>query len=422
MTKTTSTVLICLFLVLILFFGIFAFILDGQPVNEYKEYHNAFALIRKSGMFTDTIDTSYSTELNEGVEFKAVQATIRHRLEAIYGYYSVNVSYDVNTKLTTVSMPEVVIKEGESTNLSKLSYVASVGKVEILNTSYSGSGSYSEDSVALNSSHLRNVSTRSYVQNEYTYYICSADLTSEGTEAAKKAGLSDGSQYQYAIDETVNRYPVVYSNGSLQIYCQSKENSKMVAAYIKYGELGAELTYDDATDVIENKTGWIYFAVLGAIIVASMVFFAVRYKLLGLAGILSQLIAVIMFIYAAALIYFNIFNLFAAIGLILAYGFMTFFTVITFERIRSANQEKTFASSAYKGFYTTNKLSLIAHAAFLALGIILWVIPTAVTAPLGNVFVYGAIISFIATFALNRLFVKFVEPFYEATSRTTVKK
>ena len=114
--------------------------------------------------------------------------------------------------------------------------------------------------------------------------------------------------------------------------------------------------------------------------------------------------------------------MFAAIGLTLAYAFMTFFTIFTFEKIRAYNQEKTFSSSAYKGFATTNKISLIAHAALLVLGIILWVIPTAVTAPMGTMLVFGAVLSFIATFGLNRLFVKMIEPFYETTGRANAKK
>ena len=162
---------------------------------------------------------------------------------------------------------------------------------------------------------------------------------------------------------------------------------------------------------------------MGVIVLATFVFFAVRYKTLGLAGMLSQLMAIVLFMYISMLLYMVVyFNLFAAIGLTLAYAFMTFFTIFTFEKIRAYNQEKTFSSSAYKGFATTNKISLIAHAALLVLGIILWVIPTAVTAPMGTMLVFGAVLSFIATFGLNRLFVKMIEPFYETTGRANAKK
>ena len=150
--------------------------------------------------------------------------------------------------------------------------------------------------------------------------------------------------------------------------------------------------------------GWIFSVVMGVIVLASFIFFAVRYKTLGLAGVLSQLIAIVIFMYFAGLVFIPMFNIFAAIGVALAYLFMTFFTVFTFEKIRKYSESKTFNASMYKGFADTLKVNLIAHAAFLVSGIVLWVIPTAVTAPLGCVMVYGAVLSFAATFGLNRLF------------------
>ena len=178
----------------------------------------------------------------------------------------------------------------------------------------------------------------------------------------------------------------------------------------------------DMVDV-NNTLGWLFAVIMGVVVLATFVFFAVRYKTLGIAGILSQLIAVVLFMYSLALIYMSIFNLFAAIGVVLAYAFMTFFTIFTFERIRAKAAEKTFAAAAYQGFKSTNIISLIAHGAFLVLGIILWVIPTAVTAPIGTVLVFGAILSFAATFGLNRLFAQVViEPFYETSGKSVAKK
>ena len=103
--------------------------------------------------------------------------------------------------------------------------------------------------------------------------------------------------------------------------------------------------------------------------------------------------------------------------------FKIFLRDILFNKFnKTKSEEKTFATAAYQGFRSTNIISLIAHASLLVLGIILWVIPTAVTAPMGTIFVYGAVLSFVATFGLNRLFVKFVEPFYETSGKTFAKK
>lgn len=431
MTKTTSIVLLCIITVLVLFFGVFAFLSlpDGLEYGDYGEFYSAYDVIQKSGLFTDTTRSTYQTKLNEGVEFRSVQKTINARLKNIYGYYSV----DITNKdgLTTIVMPKTA-PIGQKVNAQRpsatsiLSSITAVGKVEILSTAYSQSATYDENNVVLTNEHFRRARTQTYAQAAQTFYICEAKLTDEGAKLASKS-LTENSQYECAIDGVLHTSVAVfavYTNGSLQIYGADKLGSKTAASYINNGMLGGELTLDETGDVdVVNKTSWVYAAVMGVIILATFVFFAVRYKTLGIAGILSQLIAVVLFMYISMLLYMLIFfNLFAAIGLALAYAFMTFFTIFTFEKIRAFNQEKTFSASAYKGFSMTNKISLIAHAALLVLGIILWVIPTAVTAPMGTMLVFGAVLSFIATFGLNRLFVKIVEPFNETTGKANAKK
>ncbi len=431
MTRTTSIVLFCIITAIVLFFGVFAFlsIPDGLDYGTYGEFYSAYDVIQKSGLFTDTTRSTYQTKLNEGVEFRSVQKTINARLQSIYGYYSI----DIGNKdgLTTIIMPKTA-PIGHRINAQRpsanaiLSAITAVGKVEILSTAYSQDAKYEEDKVVLSNEHLRKARTQTYAQADQTFYICEVKLTGEGAKLASK-NLTENSQYVCAIDGVVRTSVAVfavYTNGNLQIYGADKLGSKTATSYINNGMLGAELTLDETgdTDVV-NKTSWVYAAVMGVIVLATFVFFAVRYKTLGIAAILSQLMAIVLFMYISMLLYMVVyFNLFAAIGLTLAYAFMTFFTIFTFEKIRAYNQEKTFSSSAYKGFATTNKISLIAHAALLVLGIILWVIPTAVTAPMGTMLVFGAVLSFIATFGLNRLFVKMVEPLNETTGRANAKK
>ena len=91
-----------------------------------------------------------------------------------------------------------------------------------------------------------------------------------------------------------------------------------------------------------------------------------------------------------------------------------YFTIYAFDNI-NGYEGSTFASAKYKGFANSNKRNLIVHGIALVVGIILWVIPTAVTAPLGNALVYLAILSFVGTMGLNRLFASFVEPFIEGS-------
>ena len=62
------------------------------------------------------------------------------------------------------------------------------------------------------------------------------------------------------------------------------------------------------------------------------------------------------------------------------------------------------------------------NGAALLLGVILWLIPTVVTAPLGNVLVYGAVLSFVATMLLNRIFVALVTPLVEDNAYSGARK
>lgn len=335
----------------------------------------------------------------------------------MYGYYSVDITE--KDGIITINLPKTA-KSESATATTILSNISQQGKVELLSSQISNSlPSYSEDNVVLSNEHMRNATTRNYVNGENTYYVCQAKLTKEGKELVKKAKLSEGTTYAYAIDGE-STYMVVYQNEQLQFYSPRQADSKILASFINRGSLGATLSQIE-TNEVENKYGWIFAAVFGVVILATFVVFAVRYKTLGIAAILSQLIVSVAFVYVAAWL-ISTFNLFAAIALCLAYAFMTFFSIFVFEHIRAKATEKTFSTAAYYGFHSANIVSLIAHAALLVLGIILWVIPTAVTAPMGTVFVCGALLSFIATFALNRLFVKFVEPFYETSGKNVAKK
>ena len=198
--------------------------------------------------------------------------------------------------------------------------------------------------------------------------------------------------------------------------------------YISSGALNATLTQEGSTETIENKLGGlIYLVVFGAIVLASFIFFAVRYKSIGLIPIITQALAVFVFMFFGALVHLEIFNVAMGIGVILAYAFMTVFSALAFEKVRKlmVDGNKNYSVARYQAlsFSRDNRkdllISLIAHGALLVLGIILWVIPTLVTAPLGNAFVYGAVLSLIVTFGLNRLFALLIVPFFDVKSNRT---
>ncbi|MCH5157020.1 MAG: hypothetical protein J1G02_03985 [Clostridiales bacterium] len=422
--KILAIVLLSVICVITLFLGVFSFIPDFA-VGEYNIYHSPVGLIQKSNLLTDTVTATYLVELDEDVESFDAQSIINARLRKAYGYYGVKVDYNKDDGLVKVVIPKTN-NEANSSAKNILSKILVNGKVEILSTNYT-SASYSEDSVVLSNEHFKRASVRSYINGETTLYVCRVRLTKDGAKIAADE-LVTSTPYTCAVDGEVNTW-VYYTGSELQItYAfndvdQSKESAKVLASYINTDTLGATLTLDGKLVEKENNTAWVYLLVLGIVVLASLVFFAVRYKVLGIVPMVWQACAVVLFTIFAGLVHIEIFNLAAAIGALLAYCFMTFFTVYVFDKIRSAMAEgKTFTWAKHTAFKDTMIVSLIAHGALLVLGIILWVIPSIVTTPLGCVFVYGAVLSFLVTFCMNRLFAVVGEPSYEKQGKKSPAK
>lgn len=424
MTKPTAIVLLSIITVIVLFLGVFSFIPDF-PVGEYNIYHSPVGLIQRSNLLTDTVTAKYLVELDEDVDSFTAQRIINARLRKAYGYYGINVDYDKDNSVVTVEIPKTN-NEANSSAKNILSRVLANGKVEILSVNYT-SASYSEESVVLTGEHFKRASVRSYINGETTLYVCRVRLTKEGAKIAADE-LTTSTPYTCAIDGEVNTW-VYYSGSELQItYAftdvdQSKESAKVIASYINTDILGATLTLDGKLEETVNNTAWLYLLVVGLIVLATLVFFAVRYKVLGIVPMIWQLCAVVVFTIFAGLVHIEIFNLAAAIGALLVYCFMTFFTVFVFEKIRSAMAEnKSYTWAKHTAFKDTMWISLIAHGALLVLGIILWVIPSIVTTPLGCVLVYGAVLSFLVTFCLNRLFAMVMVPFFENSGKKSTTR
>ena len=416
MTRTTSIVLLSIITVLVLFLGVFSFI-GTFDVGAYEKYYSPSYLIQKSNGLTSSVEAKYLVDL-DGVEFSTAQKIIKARLRSAYGYYGVGISYNETDKTATIKIPSTNNASNASAS-SILSNVVANGSIEILN-----SQTYAESNVVLTQEHFRSARVRSYVSGSHTWYLVEIKLTSEGSNIADSSLVSSTLSYYFSVDGDVESN-ADYSNGRIRLYAHSQEEANIYASYVQYGTLQNVTFTEDEIGDPQGGLGFVFLIILGVIFVASVVFLAIRYNDIGLVAALGQLIAVVIFTIFAGLVYLEMLNIFAAIGIVLVYAFMTFFSVFTLEKIRTyLNDGKTFTSARYKGFLDSWKLNLIAHGALLALGVILWVIPTLVTAPLGNVLVYGAILSFAVTFGLNRLFTHMLSPFHEGrlTERNAKKK
>ncbi|MCM1289286.1 MAG: hypothetical protein NC132_01350 [Corallococcus sp.] len=405
MTKTASIVIMSIICVIALFFGVVSFLPDGLEFGDSSIYHAPINLLQKSGAFGDSVTATYEVKLDEDAKIDDVVSGVRSRLADMYGYYfcDVKVTDDGNIQ---VKIPKIANEEKAQnnglTNDRILSSVTQKGKVEITTSS-----TYSADGVVLTSEHIGKTGSENIVSNGNSHYIVNASLNDEGKKIAsdKLSASSTGWSAYLFVDETLAGYIAYNSTDSeLQIYTQSDAQSKQIIGQINSGALTAELTQTDIEDT--SSIGGLLFGVLFAtLVVGSWIFYAVRYKTVSLAAVLSQLVVIVVFVLFASLVYFNYLNTAAAIGMVLGYCLMSCFTCLVLEKIRKYTlDDKTFASARYRAFAENNKWNAIVHGIVLVLAIILWVIPTGVTAPLGNALVYATVLSFTATMGLNRLF------------------
>ena len=405
MTKTTATVMLIIFIAVLAFVGVFTFV-PGFEYGAYGEFYSPATLIQKGVWFTDSVETTYTVELEDGATIAQVQKTIAQRLGSIYGLYGAKFSANGNTLKVTI--PQIAHNTENLTADGVMEVVSVNGVLEILSDS-----TYAEESVILTVEHFKNATTRKLVSGESEYFVTIVKLTDAGAKAAKAIQASNGT---YAIDGTITLTGGVqlYNANTLYLYNYSMTDAKELAAYINFGGLDAELKFADSVEAQSNG-GLLLFIAIAVVFVALSVFFVVRYNKLGWAAVLSMFFTIVVATIVAGLIHLEILNVFALVGLLVGLALQTYFTVYAFDKI-NANESSTFASAKYKGFASSNKWNLIAHCVALVAGIILWVIPTAVTAPLGNALVYMAILSFVGTMGLNRLFASIVEPFIEGAN------
>lgn len=417
MSKKASAIVLAIVAVIVLaiaFFAVYPVTISyGQ--DGYKQYHSPLSLIQTSSLYTDTVEGTYTLRLDKDVTSDSVVKQIGKRLDNIYGYYACPIS--VNGDTLTLTVPKTANSEKTSAE-TVLGNVTAVGKVEILNTVVSNnnnsSAKYSSSAVVVKDGHFKSVKARTYASGTNTYFIVEITLNDEGTKTA--SALSTGTAYYVALDESLSTYCYKASNSQIQLYAQSQAQSNLFVGYLNSGALGGTLSLDD-TVTHTSIVGLIVACAFAAVVVIGWIVLLAKFKALGIAGIYSQLIVLVVFVIVVGLAGGQVFNTASLVGLLCGYALMFYFTYTQFAAIHGYASEKTFASACHRGYADTNKLNLIVHAVAVVLGAIMWLIPTLVTAPFGNIFLYLAVLSFIATFGLNRLFVKVVAPFIEGASK-----
>jgi hypothetical protein len=412
MSKKTSIVLISILTAVVLFFAVFAVLPDEIEFgNSASVYHAPIHMIQRGQLLSETTWSTYKIDQGDLSDADLADATaqaqkiLANRFSDVYAYHSVPVKVAENGQLRI----EVPTTSAYNTTGADeiISSLAVKGLVEVTGAE---SQEYNKDNVLLSNDGqadlFKKAKTSFYVNGGNKWFIVSVDLTAEGKEAAKSLVESTGNNISgYCFVDGVIAYQVLYSNNTLQFYTGNKVQAKILASFINDGYLAFELSETDfGTTESTNVSAIVGWAFLG-LFVAMAIYFVAKYKVIGLSGILSFVIAAAGVIYFSALVFFVNLNIYAIAGFVVGMAVMFYLTDMVFGKIRANLLDgKSMKIAIGRAFAATWKQRLIINVAVLVVGIVLWAIPTAITASLGNALVYSAVVSLVATFGTNHLF------------------
>lgn len=412
MSKKTSIVLISILTAVVLFFAVFAVLPDEIEFgNKADVYHAPIHMIQRGELLSETTWSTYKIEQGDLTTEELADATVAaqkilsKRFSDVYAYHSVPVTVEENGQLR-IAIPTT--SAYNTTEASDIIYSLAVrGLVEIASPD---SEEYNKDNMLLSNDSetvlFKKAKTSYYVNGGNEWFIVAVELTEEGKEAAKTLVESTGNDISaYCFIDEQAAYSVLYSNNTLQFYTGNKVQAKILASFINEGCLDFDISETDygTTDTtnIATVAGFVFLGLF----VAMAVYFVVKYKVIGLSAVLSFVIAATGIIYFAALVYFVNLNIYAIVGFLIGMAAMFYLTDLVFGKLRANLLDgKSTKVAISRAFDLSWKQMLIINLAVLVVGIVLWVIPTAVTASMGNALVYSAVVSLIATFGTNRLF------------------
>ncbi|MBQ2723462.1 MAG: hypothetical protein IJF72_02280 [Clostridia bacterium] len=424
MSKKSSIVLLSILVAVLLFVGVCSLLPDDLAYGKYEEYHAAVNLITKGIDLGDskyavlTLDQGDLSDEDYATIQKGIVKTAQKRLAKL-GVNSYSLKWEGED--LTVTVPD----DGRTTSV--FGCVEALGEFDF----FSGS-TYSETGAFITNEHITRASKQRYSYQDQSLWILTFHLNAEGKEEVKSYRTISSLYMTVDNDENgMQQFSCAITEDSVQIYLAADEESTvnlyiaLIAggSYLQYapeveeGEEAYEIELiqidnDDATPSFAN--GWLICSIaLAVVLVAVCAVLCVRYGVLGGATTLSIYTALLAGLLFSAFVYFNALTVWSFVALLVVIAVIAYLSIDSFANIQANYATgKTVKAAVATGFNKSIVKNLIVNGALAVLGVILWVIPT-VTAFIGIVFVYGAILSVAATLGLNRLFVALLYPIHE---------
>ncbi len=413
MSKAASIILVSILSLVLLFLGVFSFLTE-VPVGDYKIYYAPADLIQLGSQFTSTEKANYTIDTTDFSDEElaelgtSITATIGSRLSSVFSYHNSSISVNESGDRLTVSIPSTTAHDGSSAS-EILSSVVAVGLVEFIDVN---SEEYKPDSALMSNTDegmFGKASVSEMVNGENRYFIVEVKLTSEGLKKANSSLSHSGSAAAVVALDGTPAYYVYHreATNEVTIYTSSTYAAETLASYFNYGALATDVTLISSAEVANESTALTVVGASFAVLVLALVIaLIIKFRVFALPSIMTIITAIIGCVVLAGLWHFEVFNIYAVIGFVLGLALLAYCVCTHTSALSSRKPSESLAVSFKKVWLKM----LIACAATLVVGIILWVIPCFVTVSLGNALVYSAVCTLIASFCFSWLYNAVTKP------------
>ncbi len=409
MSKRKSIVILTLLAIVVLIYGFMSFVSFEIP-GTIKDYNSIFSTIGKgidlSGGYYVVLEPEDSKGASGSEILEKAQEVIRTRLDD-KGYTEAIISVQDGNKIR-VEIPQV------DDDGSVLEIIGQTGELQFRD---------SEGTVWLNGEdHIAGAAVG--MDQSTGEYVVRLDFTPAGqkkfTEATTKIynDLSDKKLYIYLGDTVISSPTVqgVLSQSSAQItgYGDSYEEADNIATIIDSGKLPIKYTVTESRS-ISSKLGEnavdnsMIMGAIGLLIICLLLL--VRYKGMGIAGVVSMIIYVLLYVLFLAIIPGVQLTLPGIAGILLSIGMAVDANIVIFERIREEYaMNKTVEASIKQGFRHAVVTVLDSNITTILAAIVLWLICPGTIKGFAITLLIGIVLSLFASILVTRWILHLLMP------------
>ncbi len=414
MTKTKSTILLIILLVVLAFLCVFS-VMPEILVGSYA-YHSPLNLLNLGSDLGKSVVGVYEVEKPDDLTEEDYSAKINESLKIIRKRLSDFNLQDASFALSQTSL--TVRMKNTDDAISALSLVNQKGEFAL---SSSNDATKLSETTLMTNKNITKVST-GYSSSDGIYYmkIDIDDTTAALIKASTASATSSSPVTMYFYFDGVlykaNNLQATsqYTYSSLYVYATDGISLEIYKSLLNNGILPLDVTYESygyAAPLLGEYAALISGIFVLVIAVAIIVALIIRFKLFGLASALSFLVYILAVFLLISLVYLPAFDIGALLGAMFAMALYLYSSVYFLntvnglkEGVKEQNSEKqlTILLGRARRHVTLHLLRI--HAVLFAASLILWIFGVGVTASFAVVLTYASVLSLLANLFVSKLF------------------